>query len=234
MSDLSNIDLIIFDCDGVLIDSESIASRTLAAAMRAAGADITAKEAHIRFTGSSLPTIRQIFTDDYGLTDVDRLIGDWYGELYREFEISLALMPGITELVAGLGRPVCVASNSNVDRLRRSLGLLPLWDHFDPHIFSAEMVGKPKPAPELLLLALDRLRARAGRTVMIDDSPHGIESAVTAGIWGVGFVDPNDPRPRRHEALQEAGAFAVAEGARELRTVLEEVHQQILARDLVA
>ena len=94
MSNLSNIDLVIFDCDGVLIDSELIASRTMAAAMRAAGADITATEAHIRFTGNSLPTIRRIFAEDYGLADVDRLIENWYVELYREFEISLAPMPG--------------------------------------------------------------------------------------------------------------------------------------------
>ena len=90
VSDLAFIDLVIFDCDGVLVDSEPIASRTMAAAMRAAGAEITAEEAHVRFTGNAMTTIRRIFADDYGFTDIDAMIEGWSVELYREFETSLA------------------------------------------------------------------------------------------------------------------------------------------------
>jgi HAD superfamily hydrolase (TIGR01509 family) len=234
VSDLAFIDLVIFDCDGVLIDSEPIASRTMAAAMRAAGADITAEEAHLRFTGNAMATIRRMFAEDYGFSDIDGIIDGWSAELYREFEVSLAAMAGIEEVVAGLGRPVCVASNSNLDRLRRSLGLLPLWSRFDPHVFSAEMVALPKPAPELLLLAAERFAARPERTVMIDDSPHGIEAARAAGMPGIGFVDPADPRPGRRARLLEAGAEAVAEGAAALRPLIEAVNARLAASSAVA
>jgi HAD superfamily hydrolase (TIGR01509 family) len=234
VSDLASIDLVIFDCDGVLIDSEPIASRTMAAAMRAAGASITAEEAHLRFTGNAMSVIRRIFAEEYGLEDVDALIAGWNVELFAEFARSLAPMPGIDAVVAGIARPVCVASNSTLDRLRRSLGLLPLWGRFDPHVFSAEMVALPKPAPDLLLLAAGRLGARPERTVMIDDSPHGMLAARAAGMPGIGFVDPADPRPHRRALLMEAGAVAVAEGAAELRPLIEAVNDRLAAASAVA
>lgn len=217
---LDNIDLIIFDCDGVLIDSEPIASRTLAETLQEAGVAITPAEAHVRFTGNSEAVIREICARDYQIADIANVFQAWHRRLFDEFGRSLTAMPGIGEIVASLGRPKCVASNSTMHRLRESLGKLDLWHCFHPGVFSAEAVARPKPAPDLLLYCAEKFDARPARCIMIDDSPHGVAAAVSAGMIAVGFVDPADPRPTRQALLAASGAFAVATGANELMDIL--------------
>ena len=218
---LDNIDLVIFDCDGVLIDSEPIASRTLAETLQRAGVAITPAEAHVKFTGNSETVIRQMCARDYGLTDVAVVFEAWHQHLFDEFARSLRAMPGIADVVTRLDRPKCVASNSTMHRLRESLGKLDLWQCFHPAVFSAETVARPKPAPDLLLHCAEKFSARPHRCVMIDDSPHGVQAAISAGMIAVGFVDPTDPRPDRKGLLAASGAFAVATGASELTAILD-------------
>ena len=217
---LDNIALIIFDCDGVLIDSEPIASSTLAQSMRAHGMAITDAEAHVKYTGNAVRIIRRMIEDEYFHRDMDGLFAHWDQMLYAGFAERLKAMPGIVDVVGALDRPICVASNSTMHRLERSLGTLPLWQSFFPQIFSADAVPKPKPAPDLMLHCAKAFGVAPGNCVMIDDSPHGIEAARAAGMIGVGFVDPADRRPGRAEVLAEAGAFCVATGAAELPEAL--------------
>lgn len=215
-NELENIALVIFDCDGVLIDSEPLASRTLAEMLQEAGISIDAREAHVRFTGNSEPTIRRICEEEFGLTDVDARFEAWHENLYREFGRSLRSMPGMDAVVASINRPKCVASNSSPDRLQKSLGRLDLWEHFYPAVFSAQMVARPKPAADLVLLCAEKFQVRPEHCVMIDDSPHGIVAAVEAGAVAIGFVDPADPRPDRASLLMASGASFIANGAAEL------------------
>lgn len=227
---LEQIGLVIFDCDGVLIDSEPIASRTLAEALIEAGVSITPLEAHRRFTGNSERDIRRMCAHDYGVADIDGMFAAWHGRLYTEFATSLTAMAGIADVVAGLDRPKCVASNSTMERLRNSLGQLPLWESFAPFVFSAEMVKRPKPAPDLLLHCATELAVEPRACVMIDDSPHGISSAVAAGMVPIGFVDPADPRPGRRALLKAAGAFTVVIGAGELPAALANAGRALAQR----
>jgi HAD superfamily hydrolase (TIGR01509 family) len=224
---LENIQLIIFDCDGVLIDSEPIASSTLAASLRHAGVPISAEEAHARFTGNSLGIIRTMIERDYDVADVDALFAAWHEALFAEFASRLAPMPGILDVISGLSRPKCVASNSSMERLERSLGKLDLWSHFSTRVFSADAVTRPKPAPDLLLYCAREMSAAPEHCVMIDDSPHGVEAAVAAGMLAIGFVDPADPRLRRKSLLMEAGAMAVATGADELLEALSQANAEL-------
>ncbi|MBX4997380.1 HAD-IA family hydrolase [Rhizobium lentis] len=220
---MSSIDLVIFDCDGVLIDSEPIASRTLAETLQGAGIAITAAEAHAKFTGNSESIIAEMCRREYGIIDVAALFEAWHRHLFEEFARSLTPIPGISEVVKSLDRPKCVASNSTMRRLRNSLGKLDLWSAFAEGVFSAEFVSRPKPAPDLLLHCAERFRARPARCVMIDDSVHGVAAAIAAGMTAIGFVDPADPRPGRRAVLDAAGAAAVATGAGELTAILEHV-----------
>ena len=213
--------LIIFDCDGVLIDSEPLASRTLATALQKAGVAITPAESHSVFTGNAESDIRRICAQTYGLTDVDAVFSRWHAELYAAFAVSLQPMAGMVELVSRLSIAKCVASNSSFARLKASLGRTALWERFAPHIFSAQAVERPKPAPDLMLHCASAFRAEPARCVMIDDSPHGIVSARSAGMVAIGFVDENDPRPGRADILFEAGATQVALGSRELAQILD-------------
>lgn len=212
--------LVIFDCDGVLIDSEALASRLLADVLGEAGAAITSEEAHLRFTGCPTDEVLRICREDYGLCHAGQLLEVYRERLFPAFQQKLQAVRGIDQLLTRLDRPACVASNSDVERLEASLGLLPLRRHFGPHVYSAEMVANPKPAPDLVLLCLDRMGIPAGDAVMIDDSPHGIHAAAAAGVAPIGFVTPGDPRPRRGDILKAAGAIAVAGSASELEALL--------------
>ncbi|SIT02881.1 HAD family hydrolase [Paracoccus saliphilus] len=212
--------LVIFDCDGVLIDSEALASRLLADVLGEAGAAITSEEAHLRFTGCPTDEVLRICREDYGLCHAGQLLEVYRERLFPAFQQKLQAVQGIDRLLTRLDRPACVASNSDVERLEASLGLLPLRRYFGPHVYSAEMVASPKPAPDLVLLCLDRMGIPAGDAVMIDDSPHGIHAAATAGVAPIGFVTPGDPRPDRGDILKAAGAIAVARSVSELETVL--------------
>lgn len=217
----AGIDLVIFDCDGVLINSEPIASATLATMLQRAGAIISAEEAHRKFTGYSLPDIRLMCVQEYGLNNIDAVFSEWNELLFEEFQRSLTPMAGILDVVAGVSCHKCVGSNSSTERLKRSLGLTPLWKNFDPYIFSADMVARPKPFPDLLLFAAQQFSARPSHTIMIDDSAHGIEAALSAGMHAIGFVDPADPRPDRENVLLQAGAKGVAMGAADLSKLME-------------
>ncbi len=209
------IKLAIFDCDGVLIDSEPIASSTLAQALNDYGVTITAKEAHVYFTGFSDRESRQFCREKLGVEDVDGLFRLWTGHLFRGFR-RLQAMAGVAEVVNALDCDACVASNSSLYRLTRSLGRLDLWQAFDGQVFSADMVPNPKPAPDLLLLCAKEFGVDPSECVMIDDSPHGVMSAVSAGMLPIGFVDLNDPRPARRSVLEDHGAVLVAEGGGDL------------------
>jgi HAD superfamily hydrolase (TIGR01509 family) len=213
-------ELLIFDCDGVLIDSEPVASKVLQEALQSAGVSISVGEVHSRFTGFAEADARRICVEELGLADPDAVFQEAGSRLYGEFARSLALMPGIAELIEALPVRKCVASNSGMERLHKSLGLFDLWDAFAPHIFSADMVARPKPAPDLFRLCASKLGAEPARCVVIDDSPHGITGAVAAGMTAIGFVDPADPRKGREAVLAAAGATAVATGADELSIIL--------------
>lgn len=212
-------DLIIFDCDGVLIDSEPLASRTMAETLTGAGVPMTQSAALEQFTGKSEADIR-VDLQALGLMDYDMFAQNWRQRLFSSFATDLRPMNGIAGLIASLDVPICVASNSSHNRLKRSLGMTELWAQFAPRIFSADDVARPKPAPDLVRHCLDRCGARAERTIMIDDSHHGIAAARAAGVQAIGFVDPADPRPDRHGHLSRAGAAHVVSGAAELGAAL--------------
>ncbi|WP_112322889.1 HAD-IA family hydrolase [Oceanibium sediminis] len=218
---LDSIDLVIFDCDGVLIDSEKIASRTLSAALGKAGIEMSPQQVFLRFIGNSVGDIKLICEKNLGLKDADRVFTDWAADLLEEFARSLRTMDGIEDAVSAIGRPKCVASNSGMVRLRRSLGLFELWKAFEGAVYSAESVARPKPAPDLLFHCAEQFGADPRACVMIDDNVHGIIAAREAGMIPVGFIDPEDPRPARLQVLREAGAVACATGAAELHAALE-------------
>ena len=130
-----------------------------------------------------------------GLDDYEKSASYWRKNLFATFALDLKISEGIETLIQQLDAPVCVTSNNSHDRLKRSLGTTSLWARFGMHVYSAEDVARPKPAPDLGLHCLSRFNARPELSVMIDDSTHGIQAAVAAGVTAIGFIDPNDPRP---------------------------------------
>lgn len=216
-------ELLIFDCDGVLIDSEPVASRVLWQSLTRAGIEISHRDVHVRFTGSSESEAKRICVEELGTDGTDAIFAEARSNLYAEFERSLSPIAGMEEFVATLDCAKCVASNSGVERLERSLKLFGLWDAFAPNIFSAEMVARGKPAPDLFYFCAAKLGVEPGSSIVIDDSPHGIAGAVAAGMTAIGFVDPSDPRENHRKVLENAGASDVATGVDELAALIASV-----------
>lgn len=187
--------LVIFDCDGVLVDSEPISVAVLLEILREAGVSIEPDEAYSRFLGRSMATIATSIEAEFGFAFTDTHLEDMRGRLYERFRRELRPVEGLTEAVAGLKAPRCVASSSQPERIRLSLGVTGLLDYFEPHIYSSTMVANGKPAPDLFLHAADAMGALPGNCVVIEDSPAGIEAAKRAGMRVLGFAGGSHAAP---------------------------------------
>lgn len=179
---------LIFDCDGVLIDSEPLSVAELGRTLRQAGARITDADIYDRMIGRPVAEIVAMVDDEEGV-DATPLLPAYRARLRTRFEDDLRAIPGIHAALAALpDGPRAVASSSTTARLEHSLRLTGLWDAFAPHVYSATQVARGKPAPDLFLYAADRLGVRAADCIVIEDSPAGIAAARAAGMRVVAFT----------------------------------------------
>lgn len=215
---MTSYDLVIFDCDGVLIDSEAQGAQAMADAVTAAGRALTPHEAGHLFCGSSQDQIRVLLTQ-MGLA-AEVILRDAVQRLSVLFSQGVRQIPGMQELLTGLDTEICVASNSGIKRLTESLGCTALAPLFGTHIYSADHVSNGKPAPDLALYCLAQMRIPAARAIFIDDNIHGVACARAAGILAVGFIGPSEHRADHPDTLRQAGADYVVHGATELQALL--------------
>ncbi|MCB9946743.1 MAG: HAD family hydrolase [Rhodospirillaceae bacterium] len=181
-------DLVLFDCDGVLVDSEAISARCVAEALRQAGYDIDEAGVHARFMGISNPTMCAIIEGEMGRPLPAGFLEALRARLISAAEDELRPVEGVREVVDHLAIPCCVASSSNPDRVRRYLELTHLDHRLGRHIFSATMVAQGKPAPDLFLHAAKAMGARPDRSVVIEDSIAGVRAGKAAGMTVFGFT----------------------------------------------
>jgi HAD superfamily hydrolase (TIGR01509 family) len=190
------IRLVIFDCDGVLVDSERIAVRVDVVVLAELGWVMTEAEVVERFMGR---------TDEYMVSQIEAhlgrpLPGNWeepFQRLYREaFEAGLKPVPGILEVLDEIATPTCVASSGTHERIRYTLGLTGLYTRFVGRIFSASDVARGKPAPDLFLHAANRMGADPSECAVVEDSRYGIEAARAAGMRAFGYAGGLTPRHR--------------------------------------
>ncbi|WP_112833700.1 HAD family hydrolase [Ensifer sp.] len=198
--------LVIFDCDGVLVDSEPISLEVLVDVLSAAGVSMTTEEATERFLGRSLKSMSAILHDEYGLATDDAFLEDMRTRLYQRFRTELQPIAGIRRAVEALGIACCVASSSQPERIRLSLTVTGLIDLFEPNIFSATMVKHGKPAPDLFLLACREMGVAPEDCIVVEDSPAGIEAAHAAGMRAFAFAGGGHARNDRHrQTLADLG-----------------------------
>ncbi|MCA0920418.1 HAD family hydrolase [Pseudooceanicola nanhaiensis] len=213
-------ELICFDCDGVLVDSEVIATRTLVNCFAAMGVTTSVAEAGALFTGKSAEATRSIAQDRFGLELTPAFYALYDRLLYQRFRGQLRPVPGIAEVIAALSLPHCVTSNSGHARLELSLGLTGLARCFRDRVFSAEDVARGKPAPDLFFHAAARMGTDASRCTVIDDSVSGIAGAVAAGARAIGFTGGSHVDAGHAARLREAGACCIADSAAALAGLL--------------
>ena len=219
----TSTELVIFDCDGVLVDSEPISIAVLVEALAAAGVTMSEDEAHERFLGRSLKSMSEILHGDYGLAIDAPFLDAMRRALYERFRAELQAIDGIAETVDMLGIAHCVASSSQPERIRLSLSVTGLLDRFEPNIFSASMVSRGKPAPDLFLHASAEMGVAPGRCVVVEDSPAGIAAAKSAGMRVVAFTGGSHARtPRHREALLRLEPDALFDDMRKLLQFVRE------------
>jgi len=209
--------LVIFDCDGVLVDSERLAVRVDVKAIGDLGWAITEAEVIELFVGRSNAHMRQ---------EIERRIGrplgeTWdaqYDHLYREaFERELTAVDGVVEALEAIRAPTCVASSGSHEKMKFTLGRTGLYERFAGRIFSGSEVSRGKPAPDLFLHAAARMGAHPSRCAVVEDSRFGVEAARAAGMRVFGYAGGVTPAAR----LEEAGAV-VFRDMRELPRLLGE------------
>ena len=210
--------LIIFDCDGVLIDSERIACEVEARALGEHGV-LMEPHALARFAGTTTADMYRILEEETGV----RLPADYVANTRKKLRAAFVaegeglLVPGVRETLDMLvGRAMCVASSSSHERLQQTLGQVALWDRFAPNIFSATEVAHPKPAPDLFLLAAARMSVSTEKCVVIEDSVFGVRAARSAGMRALGFYGAGHCTPGHADRLLAAGAAAVFDDMAEL------------------
>jgi HAD superfamily hydrolase (TIGR01509 family) len=201
-------DLVIFDNDGVLVDSEPLANRVLAGLLTEHGYPISPEQCVRRFMGRTLATVRAAVEDETGTPLPADFESAYYDVLFEEFRRSLRRVAGVEAVLATLerdGTPVCVASSARHEKIRVSLDVAGLAHHFGDRVFSAQDVRRGKPAPDLFLHAAANCGVEPERCLVIEDSPPGIRAAkAAAGMTAIGYVGliPADQ-------LVEAGADIV-------------------------
>ena len=214
------MDLIIFDCDGVLIDSEVLACRELSDTLATLGVTESAETIAELFCGSSFTSMTADLQRRHAVKLTDEFAQTYRTRLFTRFETELRETPGLRAVLDGLACKICIASGSSPDRLKFSLSLVGLYDRFFPHIFSDTQVKRGKPAPDLFLLAAATLGAAPPDCVVIEDSLAGVIAAKAAGMRVIGFCGGGHCSPAHERRLLDAGADAVTGTMPNLATLL--------------
>ncbi|GJD64970.1 HAD family hydrolase [Methylobacterium frigidaeris] len=200
-------ELVIFDCDGVLVDSEPISLVRLTENLQRIGVPIDLDTVARRFTGTSMTSIMAHIADDYGVPTPKGFVDAVRADTLRAFDAELTAIAGAAAVLETMRERRCVASSSDPQRLRHALSLTGLLPHFDDHVFSAAMVARGKPFPDLFLYAAGQMGVAPEDCVVIEDSVPGVTAARAAGMPVLGFCGGG------HWAHDRAGADLLAAGA---------------------
>ncbi|MEL6982877.1 MAG: HAD family phosphatase [Actinomycetota bacterium] len=216
------LDLIVFDCDGVLVDSEALVMDVESVMLTEAGFPVTPDEIADNYVGLSYTTMMSELAARYGRPVPDELSQRIQQAALDRFPEHLQPLPGMADLLATSTRPRCVASSSDVDRIELSLRVTGLAERFEPGtVFSAQMVERGKPAPDLFLLAASTMGADPSGCLVIEDSTAGVTAARAAEMEVVGLVAGGHARPHLGDRLLAAGASRVFERVDQLADFLD-------------
>ncbi len=207
--------LFIFDCDGVLVDSEHLSHVVLRDMLIEMGAQISFEQTVDRFMGTSLPTCVERITVLLGCAPPSDFLLQFAQRTRAAFTAGLTTVPGVESLLSALRTPFCVASNGNRAKVNFTLGHTGLLPLFSERIFTADDVEHAKPAPDLFLHAARSLNVPPARAVVVEDTATGIIAAKAAGMHAIGFAAMTPP-----ERLRHAGADAVVTDMIELGALL--------------
>jgi HAD superfamily hydrolase (TIGR01509 family) len=201
---VSGFGLVIFDCDGVLVDSERIANEVFCAMLNDLGLPISLQDMYERFVGLSMPQCIELVTEMHGKPPPDGFADRVQERTACALKDTIRTIPGVEAVLAQLQIPYCVASSGDHEKMKLTLGATGLLPRFEGRIFSVFDVARPKPAPDVFLFAARTLGVSPAACAVVEDTPTGIRAAVAAGMCAFGFA-ANTPAHK----LQAAGAHHI-------------------------
>ncbi|WP_374655613.1 HAD family hydrolase [Dongia sp.] len=204
---MARFDLIIFDCDGVLIDSEMLACNAVLGQLRRHGIAMDLADVMGRFLGRGADELARHYEAALQTPMPDRFLTDLRRDMRVAFEGNLVAMPYVATLLQRIAADYCLASSSDLERIKFSLQLAGLYSYFEGRIFTSGMVARAKPAPDLFLLAAREMRCDPARCLVIEDSVSGINAGKAASMQVWGFVGGS------HYAGRDGAAQLGAAGA---------------------
>ena len=216
-------DLIIFDCDGVLVDSEVFSCRAHAETLTRHGYPITADGVLNRFLGVSDQEARQIVERELGRKLPDDFEQEVKQVTLQHYVGDLQAISHVGEAIAAIGLSKCVASSGTPEKIRHGLTCAGLYSQFVPHIFSATEVRRGKPAPDLFLFAAEHMNTRPERCLVIEDSVPGVTGAGAAGMTVLGFLGGSHCGPGHGAMLRAAGAAETFGDMRQLPALITRI-----------
>lgn len=208
---MSGFDLIIFDCDGVLVDSEIIAAQVESKLLHEAGYPISVEEMGERFSGMTWKNILLAIEEEASIPLSATLLDKSEKLLDQRLARSVKAIEGVTFALSRLTQPRCICSNSSSDRLDMMLTKTGLKPYFAPHVFSAKDLGPDcaKPKPDVYLHGAEQMNVKPQNIIVVEDSVHGIEAARSAGMRVIGFTGGSHTYASHADKLTEAGAETV-------------------------
>jgi HAD superfamily hydrolase (TIGR01509 family) len=198
------LELVIFDCDGVLVDSEPISNRILAELLSESGLPTTTEDSYRIYRGRTYSACVAIAEERLGRPLPDDFLERFDARLYDACERELRPIAGVDTAIGrivALGLRVCVASSGSLDKMDRTLALTDLRRHFGADVYSVTEVPRSKPHPDIFLHAAERMGATPEHCCVVEDSPLGVEAGLAAGMPVFGFADGGEGA-----ILEDAGA----------------------------
>jgi len=211
-----SLQLVIFDCDGVLVDSERIANRIFAAMLNELGLAVTLEDMFEKFVGHSMRQCVEMIEQMLGRPVPANFVDELQSRTRVALEAELKATPGIEEALDSIRVPFCVASSGDHRKMRTTLGITGLLPRFEGRLFSVTEVARGKPFPDVFLLAAGRLGVDPAACAVVEDTPIGVSAGVAAGMRVFGYA-ASTPAQR----LTKAGAHVIFDHMRQLPALLE-------------
>jgi HAD superfamily hydrolase (TIGR01509 family) len=208
-------DLVIFDCDGVLVDSELITNRIFAQMLNELGIPLALEDMFERFVGRSMGQCLEIVAQLLGRPVPQGFVEDFQKRSAAALKSELKAVPDIESVLASVGIPFCVASSGTHEKMRTTLGLTGLLPQFSGKMYSVTDVARSKPFPDVFLHAASQQGVSPSACAVIEDTPTGVRAGVAAGMTVFGYCALT-PKHR----LIEAGAHHTFERMRDLPTLV--------------
>lgn len=199
MASRVRFDLVVFDCDGVLVDSERITNVIFAEMLSELGLRVTLDDMFWDFVGRSMAQCLEIIEVKLGTPPPDTFLDDYNDRIAVALKRDLKPVSGVTAALDVIDVPVCVASSGSHDKMRLTLGLTGLLERFDGNLFSATEVERGKPAPDVFLLAANRMGFDPANCAVVEDAPTGVRAGIAAGMTVFGYAELSDPASLERE-----------------------------------